>query len=1023
MNFARTVVALSLLLFPLEVLAAPDARVADAQKRLDTARSSLTAAVQRIEKDPPSNPDLDAALAAVEALKTAIDAGAEAEANDLDYARAVLAARKELRTQREYVEQRRSKVHVFDSRRVLDAALATLTEKATRAEGKDATAKDFDDDRAAIAALRKLVDDAKPLGKEDPKFAAYLTELTATLARREKALDDRTLAQLVAGQRPLLEEARKAFSTALAALSPAATDAQFKDADTAASALAKRLDDGKALEAKDAAYRGDATKIRAELTQGKKKADDLWSATGLARLKAEIEPARKDLATTARGVRARKPTPDQLAEARTAAIVVRKLIEKFEPEAARSQAFAQYVIEVKGLLFEVEAGLHRRNLEAVSNDVNQALKAIAKKDAPDEAFAEANSALGVLEKTIATMDAKNPTLAPYLFDANKLLREGRASTAQRRTEVDADGQRKKLAEASKDVNQALKAISKKDATDENFAEANSALGILEKTIAAMDAKNPLLAAYVGDANKLLREGRASAGQRRTEVDADAQKKKLAQASKDVNQALKTIARKDVTDENFAEANSALGVLEKTIAATDAKNAMLGPFVFDAKALLRDGKASTKQRRNEVDADLQRKQLAEASKDVNQGLKSIAKNNPPDDAFAEANSAIGILEKTIAAMDAKNALLAAYVNDAKALLRDAKASTNKRRIEVDVERQRVKVEAGRQTLTTLYDALSKPGFTQAQVDAAEGGIKDLLATLDASAELTKKDRQYGAYDREVRKRVAELTKKMGGRKVVLAAANARAALVEAVASTKAKVDAARQPESTDADLTAATQAVEGLNQSIEAQVGLETQDYGYYAQANKSRDELMKLFEKLEIARQVREVRKRTVEAFSAGTAAVNQASSADLRTQKTQYEKAMGLFKACSTDGASMLRENAMLSNAAVVVDGRPSTPKEVVASCVQQVTATDQLLKQVVPLLAFEEGPRRAYELAKSLLDKGKKPEALAQFDECIATGIILQTRSPELKGRKFVVAGAETTLGELIPQCTAQSKALRGK
>ena len=78
---------------------------------------------------------------------------------------------------------------------------------------------------------------------------------------------------------------------------------------------------------------------------------------------------------------------------------------------------------------------------------------------------------------------------------------------------------------------------------------------------------------------------------------------LAEASKDVNQALKTIAKKDVTDEHFAEANSALGVLEKTIAATDAKNAMLDPFVFDAKALLRDGKASTNQRRMEVDADL------------------------------------------------------------------------------------------------------------------------------------------------------------------------------------------------------------------------------------------------------------------------------------------------------------------------------------------------------------------------------------------------------------------------------------
>ncbi len=91
-----------------------------------------------------------------------------------------------------------------------------------------------------------------------------------------------------------------------------------------------------------------------------------------------------------------------------------------------------------------------------------------------------------------------------------------------------------------------------------------------------------------------------------------------------------------------------------------------------------------------------------------------------------------------------------------------------------------------------------------------------------------------------------------------------------------------------------------------------------------------------------------------------------------------------------------------------------------------------MIPFLAFEEGPKKAYEAAKGLIGKGKKPEALAQFDECIATGIILGQRSPELKDRKFNVAGTETTLSTLstlsalsalVATCTGQSKSLRGK
>ncbi|MDP2274957.1 MAG: hypothetical protein Q8K32_29715 [Archangium sp.] len=773
MKFAQALTVSSLVLLSFHARA----DVAAAQKALDGARAKLTEAVQRIEKDPPSTPDLEAAHAAVEALKTAIDSGAEYEQNDLEYAKAVLAARKEFRTQRAYVDQRRANVHIHEHRRLIDDAAATLTERATRADAKDAGVKEFEDALAAIAALRKLVDESRPFGKEDPKFATYLSEMEATMARREKAIDERATGLLVAKQRGLIDEGKQALTAAMAPLAKTASDAQFKDADNAIAGLTKRLDEGKALEGKDKKYGAEAAKVRGDVAAAKKKMDELWSETGLARLKAEIEPSRKDLQGVARNVRARRPTEDQLAEARTVAIVVRKLIEKFQPEAARSQAFAQYVAEVQVLLVEVEGQLQRRNLEAASAEVNQALKALTKRSPPDEAFDEANSALGILEKTISTINAKDPVMGPYVFDA------------------------------------------------------------------------------------------------------------------------------------------------------------------------------------------------------------------------------------------------------KALVRDAKASVNARRVEIDVERQKVKVEEERKNTSTLLDALGQPGLSKEKIEATEAGVARLVAVLDAGAPLTKKDREYSAYDREVRKRVTELGTKIAARKVQLQANEGRALLVEKTEWAKVKLEAAKQPDSTDAQLTAAGQAVEALNQAIETQTPMETQDRGYYAQANKARDDFFKLVEGLERAKQVREVRKRTVELFSAGLAAVTAAESADLRTQKSSYEKAIQQFKSCTADGGGMVREYPMLSNVQVLLDGRNSTPKEVLTLCAQQTLATEKLLKDVIPFLAFEEGPKKAYEAAKGFVGKGKKPEAIAQFDECIATGIILGQRNPELKERKFTVAGAETTLSALVATCTGQSKSLRGK
>ncbi|MHB8874125.1 MAG: coiled-coil domain-containing protein [Myxococcaceae bacterium] len=762
--------------------ASPDAggarSVSAARKTIETARGNLAKAVQRIEKDPPSTADLDAAHAAVGALKDAIDAGAQYESEDLDFAKAVLAARKELRTQREYVDERRAKVHIHNHRRAIDQAVTDLGDRARSVEGKQPSAKDFDDARAAAAALKKAVDEARQFTKQDEKFATYVAKVDATVARHEKAIDDRWTLLSADKHRALVTESREALSAAMAALAKGATDAQFEAANLAASLLSKRLEEGKPLEAKEKGYRADADRARAELAQAKARMDKLLSETGLARLKSEIEPAHKDLVAAGRAVRARNPTADQLAEARTAAIVVRKLVEKFQPQASLSQAFGQYVNDVKKTLIEVEIELQRRGLDS----------------------------------------------------------------------------------ARKDLVQALRNIEKKAPTDEHFEEAKTAQVVLEKTLETVHAKEPALAALVGDA--------------------------------------------------------------------------------------------------------------------------------------------------------------------RALVNTARTTTAKRRVEVDVQRQRAKVEEARKNAAALMAEIQQPDIGKDRLQEAGNAVKQLGAVLDEGAALTKQDREYAAYEREVKQRIVELNERIAKRTLVLAASTGRTLLTETITGAKARLEAAKQPSATDPDIDSASRSVEAVGKAIEAQASLEEQDKGYAAHAERARVDLERLNEALDFAKQARALRRQTVEALSAGaSAALSAAADRDLRSQKGRYEKAVAQFRSCESAGESLVKENRALANIVVLVEGDPSTPKDVTALCAEKAKATEQLLKQVVALIGFEEGPKRGYEAGKGLLANDKKSEALTQFYDCISSGKILLHRNPELKDRQFQVAGASMTLHEVIQLCLKHRDSLGPK
>jgi hypothetical protein len=750
--------------------------VAEATKRLEGARAALAAAVQRITKDPPSNADLDAALTAVEALKNALDAGASFETADLEYAKAVLAARKELRTHREYVEERRAKIHIHEFRRRIDGAIATLNERMAKVAGKAPAPKEMDEARAAVAAVKTLAEESRPLTKQDSTFAAYLTEVDATAARHEKTLDERWVELSAQKQRGLLDERRKALSTALAELGKAWSDERFGAADKAAAALQRQLEEGKPLEARDKAYRAEAEKARAELAQAKRQMEELVAAAGVSRVKEEMGPAHDELVAAAKALRARKPTSEQLAEAKTAAFVVRKLVEKYEPQAARSQAIGQYLAAVKNTLVEVEIALQIRSLDAARAEVMQALRNLEKRAPTDEQFEEANTALTVLAKTLETVHAKNPAISGAAADARQLLKDGRAAI------------------------------------------------------------------------------------------------------------------------------------------------------------------------------------------------------------------------------------------------------ERRRYEVDLQRQRAKVDEARKSAAALVTQIQKEKPSEEQLQEAENAVKQIGVVLEAGAHFVKKDRDYAQYAKETKERMTELSDRIARRRIVLSAADARSRLAEQVTLAKEKLEAVKVVSSTDADIELASKSVDALMQAIEARAELERQDAGYAASAERARNELLRLVGALEFARQARALRRTTGEALAAANAAAEAAaSSADLRKRKELYASAMGRLKACQDDGARMLKENAMLAAVDVLVGGIPTRPTEVMAQCAQRAEALQEPQKQVDVRLRFNEGPRKAYESAKSLLSKSRKNEALEQFNECIVAGRVMENWYPDFKDHKFDVGGASMSVVELIQACVRERRPLQ--
>ena len=133
-----------------------------------------------------------------------------------------------------------------------------------------------------------------------------------------------------------------------------------------------------------------------------------------------------------------------------------------------------------------------------------------------------------------------------------------------------------------------------------------------------------------------------------------------------------------------------------------------------------------------------------------------------------------MEKAVEAVHSEDPAMTPLVTEAKAAATDSQTKLAARRIEVDVQRQKAKVEDARKTAA----GLNKAPIPEDRLDEAETSINQIRAALEAGKALIERDKDYAYYAGEVQLRVTELSTKLAARRIEVAVANQKAKVEDA-----------------------------------------------------------------------------------------------------------------------------------------------------------------------------------------------------------------------------------------------------
>ena len=810
--------------------AAASKAAGDASAKLATARAAFDKALAKAKADGASAADIAAAGQSADALDAVAKSNPATEKTDKAYARAADAARAAVVDARSTLSRRSVQLEVSGQTADVEDAKAAAKNAIAALAGVTDDAP-FKVAEAAVASLLSTLEDGKALEGKDRGYARVASAAKASATASTQAIADARGQRAVTTQRNALEAAAAKAQSSVDALSDKPDAAAFSAAAAALDAVDAALKAGKALEAKDRGYARLATGTGERAQQHRATIAERRTGVAVDDHRAELTAATNAV-TNALTALDGEPAAEAFTVATAAIDGLEKVIDGGGEVAKQSEAYARTLASAKARISEhrttvqtrqtaVLVAAHRNALSTAEAAVATALEGLA--GTPDaKTFDAATAAVDALQKILEDGKplAVRSTSYGRTLAASTAAAAGHGKTIARRREVvQVAGQQGALDSVIAKVAVALGVLTPQadDAAFEAAAKSVDALETELKAGAATKAKDRAYAGAAKAARRAVPGYRSTIAKRTVEREVARHTAKVAAADTALAQRLQTL-KGTPAQADFAAAHAAVAELEKVVAQGTplaAKRKAYGATLNTKRAEASAHREAIEARRLEVAVAAHKAKLDAATADVQAKLKALD-GEPQPSAYQAAEDAVSALKRTIedgAAVGDKDKAYAAVLKAAAAQRPMMRATIKRRRIEV-----------AKAAATKRIDALVGAP-TDADFEAATKAVEHLGRIIEANSDFAAKEKGYAAFLAQTKAELPKLTASIGQRALALEV-GAHATKLDAATKTVAERIAALDGSPDDQAFTAASEAVDSLDETIDGGQPLRAKDRTY-----------------------------------------------------------------------------------------------------------------------------------------------------------------------------------------------------
>jgi hypothetical protein len=613
-------------------------------------------------------------------------------------------------------------------------------------------------------------------------------------------------------------------------------------------------------------------------------------------------------------------------------------------------------------------------------------------------------------------------------DLTAKVPEVRAEVKKRELAAAVQAARAKIDEAKARVKEAITNIKKKNPEEAELKQAEDAVTSLKNAIdeaSDLESKDAEYSKYATAARKDLQANKEIVARRDLEVAIDRSREEIAKATGSLSAALDRIKRNDVTEENFTEAKAAADEVKNAIGRGESlasKEPKHGKYLAQLKEKLEAQKKSIDQRQQDVAVQRQRAKVEEARKALAAAIARLKGKDVTEEHLAEADSAVAAVSKALeegGELKTKDKNYSGYSAEMKKKLEEATAQVAKRRLEVEIDLQRGRVN---QAIAAVKQATARLNMPE-DCDAADAAVGDLEKTIEAGDKYGAKDAGYSKLATEARKTAVAARKNIGDRREEIAMDTQRAKVQTELDSLKGALAGLEGFSPGEEQFTQATNALAAVKKALDDGAELEKKLVRYSTWANETRKKLAGAQQKIEARKReiaVRERRMLIEDAVTAAKAGIDNAKRAD----------ATGDIVKEATNAIKNARDEIEKGKDLERNDVKYEQFATWARKQVDQFQATLNGSSQTVafregPIAALAEGLAATEGVSRQAPDEQKKAytTALELFKKCQKDAASIIADHPAIGSMQFPVGRTKAKGSRVLAACAENSKSVETK